>query len=152
MVSSEMQHYAHSSVLCWLATVNNDGMPNVSPKEIWHLETDHSLLIANIASPQSVANILEQPQVCVSFIDIFSQKGYQLKGKASILTPEMAGYGEKLEPLYALAGDAYPIRSIIAVEVKQHKDILAPSYFLFPERSEAERRADAMHSYGVQAL
>lgn len=61
-------------------------MPNVSPKEVFtYYETD-TIIIANIASPQSVRNIHENENVCVSFIDILVQKGYQIKGKAEIIT------------------------------------------------------------------
>ena len=45
------------SVLCWLATVSIDGMPNVSPKEIFNHYKEDKVIVANIASPQTVKNI-----------------------------------------------------------------------------------------------
>jgi len=56
--------------LCWLATVSEEGVPNVSPKELFVFEGEKHLLIANIASPQSVKNIQANCQVCVSGINI----------------------------------------------------------------------------------
>ncbi len=64
------------AVLCWLATVDEDIVPNVSPKEIFCAHGDDALLIANIASPGSMRNIARNPRVCVSFIDVFRQRGF----------------------------------------------------------------------------
>lgn len=60
-------------VLCWWATADEQGQPNVSPKEVFAVVDDQHLLIANIASPVSVRNIQHNPKVCVSIIDIFVQ-------------------------------------------------------------------------------
>ena len=45
-----------SAVLCWLATVDAEGRPSVSPKEIFSLAGD-DIVIAHIASPRSVRNL-----------------------------------------------------------------------------------------------
>ena len=75
MISVEIKNYIERSVLCWLATADAAGVPNVSPKEIFVPFGDDHLLIANIASPESVKNIRGNPHVCVSFVDVFVQKG-----------------------------------------------------------------------------
>jgi predicted pyridoxine 5'-phosphate oxidase superfamily flavin-nucleotide-binding protein len=75
-------------VLCWLATANKNGIPNVSPKEMFLLKKEHQLIIANIRSPKSIMNIFENPKVCVSGINIFKQKGIQCKGEAKVLSPQ----------------------------------------------------------------
>lgn len=69
MINSEVKKYIDKSVLCWLATVNGLNEPNVSPKEVFTYVGEHTLLIANIASPNSIKNISENPNVCISFID-----------------------------------------------------------------------------------
>lgn len=35
IITNEIKKYIDQSVLCWLATVSTDGVPNVSPKEIF---------------------------------------------------------------------------------------------------------------------
>ena len=55
------ENYFDQFVLCWLATVSEKGVPNVSPKELFIFEREKQLLIANIASPQSVKNIRANP-------------------------------------------------------------------------------------------
>ncbi|MEM6264941.1 MAG: pyridoxamine 5'-phosphate oxidase family protein [Bacteroidota bacterium] len=47
------------SVLCWLATASKEKIPNVSPKEIFTHFGGEKIIIANIASPQTVRNIHE---------------------------------------------------------------------------------------------
>ena len=80
------------SVLCWLATSAPDGTPNVSPKEIFTHYGEAKIIIANIASPQSVKNIKANPRVCISFVDVFVQKGYKLLGRAEILDKHHAEF------------------------------------------------------------
>ena len=41
---------ARRSVLCWLATVDAQGQPNVSPKEVWAIADDCHVVVAHIAS------------------------------------------------------------------------------------------------------
>jgi uncharacterized protein len=67
-----MQLHIDKVVLCWLATVNAHGAPNVSPKEIFALYDTQTFIIADIRSPNSVRNIIQNPKVCISFIDIFA--------------------------------------------------------------------------------
>ena len=73
-------------VLCWLATADAEGQPNVSPKEVFAVVDERHLVIAHIASPISVRNIQQNPKVCVSLIDIFVQKGWKLMGHTQYLT------------------------------------------------------------------
>lgn len=89
------QNYFDQFVLCWLATVSEKGVPNVSPKELFIFEREKQLLIANIASPQSVKNIRANPQVCVSGVNIWTQKGLQCKGKAVVIDPKNKKFEQK---------------------------------------------------------
>lgn len=82
MLSPEVQDFASRSILCWLATVGKNGQPNVSPKEIFAVIDAEHLVIANIASPASAQNIEANPLVCVSFVDVFVQKGFKVSGEA----------------------------------------------------------------------
>ena len=68
-----------SIVLCWLATVSSEGEPNVSPKELFFVLDTETLLIANIASPQSLKNILQNSKVCVSGVMSLLKKEFNVK-------------------------------------------------------------------------
>ncbi|MDB4076692.1 pyridoxamine 5'-phosphate oxidase family protein [Porticoccaceae bacterium] len=152
MLSADVKKYIDRSVLCWLATCSSDGTPNVSPKEMFVAEDDKHLLIANISSPGTVANISNNPVVCISFIDVFVQKGYKLKGIATNIDKDAADYFERVKPLKIIVGGAFSIRSIIVVEITEVHLILAPSYQFCPETTEEIQIQTAMHTYGVQPV
>ncbi|MFE3835622.1 pyridoxamine 5'-phosphate oxidase family protein [Pseudogemmobacter sonorensis] len=75
-------------VLCWLATADGEFGASTSPKEIWALPAPGRLVIADIASGHSVANIRRDPRVCVSLIDILRQRGFKLYGRAEVIAPD----------------------------------------------------------------
>lgn len=138
------------SVLCWLATSSADGQPSVSPKEIYAPFNNDSVIIANIASPNSARNIRENPRACVSFINVFTQKGFQLKGAASYLRDGDMQYDEMQRILHNLTAGKFPFKSIFRVMADEISEIIAPRYRLFPETTEEDQVSSAMHTYGVQ--
>ncbi len=148
MLTDDIKKYVNQSVLCWLATASKDNIPNVSPKEIFHFHGDYNIIIANVASPQSVKNILENNHVCVSFIDILVQKGYQLKGTAEIIKKNDPKFNDIGAPLLEMAGENFPFGSIINIKVTDSKPILAPSYLFYPETTtEADQIKSAFKTY-----
>jgi predicted pyridoxine 5'-phosphate oxidase superfamily flavin-nucleotide-binding protein len=150
MLTSAILDYINRSVLCWLATVDADGAPNVSPKEVFCAHGSQLVLIANIASPTSVRNIKAEPRVCVSFVDVFVQKGYKLKGTAELVRPKDARYAELEPPLLHITKGLFPIRSIIAIRVNAVEPIVAPSYRLISGTTEASQIEGAMRTYGIK--
>lgn len=150
IVSADIKREIDKSVLCWLATVDAQGWPNVSPKEIFCTADGQTLLIAHIASPQSVRNIQSTPQVCVSVIDIFRQKGYKLKGKATIIEPSSLDFAATAAPLEAMVNGAFTIRAVIKVTIHQCLPIVAPSYWAYPEVSEKQMIAQAKARYAIE--
>ncbi len=153
MLTPHILETMDTSVLCWLATVDAQGQPNVSPKEVFAAVDAQHLVIAHIASPTSVRNLADNPRVCVSFINVFTQKGYKLLGEATAIPPTDPRFVQ-LEPLLLnMTHGKFPIRAAMLVRVSAVEPILAPSYGLFPEdTTEASQVASAMHTYGVERL
>jgi uncharacterized protein len=139
--------FAERSVLCWLATVSDDLQPNVSPKEMFVLHDENTLLIANIASPISVRNILRNKKVSVSMVDIFAQKGFKIYGTAEILEKDHVMYLEREKILTDKYSSKFPIKSIIEVTITRIFPILAPSYLLFPDTTEEMQIESATRRY-----
>lgn len=147
----DLLDYSEKSVLCWLATVSADATPNVSPKEIFTFINEELLLIANIASPESERNILINPKVCVSFIEIFEQRGFKVKGTAQVITSEDNNWLEYLSSLKVLAGESFPIKNIFAIKIESSAKVMAPSYGLFPDTTTPESQVEgALKTYNVQ--
>jgi uncharacterized protein len=147
MLTPEIKHYIDKSILCWLATVSKDLEPNVSPKELFTYTDDTTLLIANIASPQSANNIKTNPKVCVSFIDVLVQKGYKVKGNAKIIEKTDDAFIVKSKILTKKYTDLFPFVSIIEINITKVDAILAPSYVFFPSTKEADQIESAVRAY-----
>lgn len=146
-LSTEIKKYVDSSILCWVATVSSDGMPNVSPKEIFNYYGINKIIVANIASPQTVENILRNEHVCISFIDVLVQKGFQLKGKAKIIDNTNLEYSEMKNVLLEMTAGKFPFKSIIAIHIEHAKPIIAPKYILYPETTEEQQIEEAKRVY-----
>jgi len=149
MLSQQHIQVINKSVLCWLATVSKDGQPNVSPKEIFTNYEDDKIIIANIASPQSGKNIKENPKASVSFIDIFLQKGYQIKGEAQLITERDELFLPYKAVLNLMLQDKFPFNSVFEIQVKEIKDIKAPSYLFYSNTNEQEMIDNAKEAYGI---
>lgn len=143
--------FIHRTVLCWLATVDVHGQPNVSPKEVFAAFDERHLVIAHIASPISVRNIQQNSKVCVSLIDIFVQKGCKLIGTAQYVNACDEAFHDYAKPLIGMAGDKFNIQGVMVVEVMQSHPILAPSYLFYPDSTtESGQIKSAMKAYGVR--
>lgn len=141
-----------NAVLCWLATVDSRGEPSVSPKEIWAQYDRSSIVVADIASANSVRNIKKNPRVCLSFIDIFRQKGFKLHGTAAILPVSDPNFARVGARLLEKAGSTFTVRHIIHLHVHRASPIIAPSYRAHPGIDEEEMRRAAHATYGVRPL
>lgn len=149
-LSNEIRESIDKCVLCWLATVSGTNEPNVSPKEVFTYSGTDKIIVANIASPRTVQNIGQNENVCLSFIDILVQKGYQLKGKAKIIHTSSADFGEMESVLTQLTGGRFPFSTITEITVEQVKPIIAPSYLFYPETTETKQIENAKKLYGLQ--
>ncbi|MCJ2144697.1 pyridoxamine 5'-phosphate oxidase family protein [Methylobacterium sp. E-066] len=149
MLNEAIRSSIGNSVLCWLATVDSAGLPNVTPKEIFKDYGDNHIVIADIASSNSTRNISNHPSVCVSFIDVFRQCGFKIDGTASLVTPDKNDFPVVGAELLRMTGDIYPIRNIILIAIDRVSPIWAPSYKLLPDQTEAQRMQQAFDTYGV---
>jgi uncharacterized protein len=150
MLTDAVKESARNSVLCWLATVDADGQPNVSPKEIFCIAGHDLFLVADIASPNTILNLRAQPRVSVAFVDIFRQHGWKLKGTADLIEPDDSRFAEMGAEILAKAGPDFRVRRLIAIRVASVARVVAPSYRLFPDRTEEEQIRRAHAAYGVR--
>lgn len=150
-LTDKHREYIERSVLCWLATASVENIPNVSPKECFTC-LENSIIVANIASPQTVKNIKHNPEVCLSFIDVFIQKGFQIKGKATIVDASHPHFSSMKKLLDAMTGGRFPFSTVTIIDPYEAKPIIAPSYILFPETTEEQQIEDGMKTYGVRKL
>lgn len=151
MLNAAVRDAAGRSVLCWMATADAGGEPNVSPKEVWRILDDRHVVIANIASPATASNVVVTGKACLAFIDIFVQKGFKVCGPCRNVTPDDPDFVAFAAPLLPLAGPRFPLRSVFVLEAARVQAIVAPSYRLYPDEvTEASQIDAAMRTYGVR--
>ena len=151
MLTPDIVESTRKSVLCWLATADAQGIPNVSPKEIFAVFDEEHLVIANLASPQSAANIAANPNVCVSLVDVFAQTGFKLSGTALDIPAYAPAFAFWAPPVLEKAGPRFPLRSVFVVQVRSTATIVAPSYWLHPEETTQQSQIEgAYRTYGVR--
>lgn len=69
-----------------VATASKAGKANVSAKGSLRVVDDEHVAFADVASPRTVANIKENPQVAILCLDAAARKGCRIWGQAEILT------------------------------------------------------------------
>jgi predicted pyridoxine 5'-phosphate oxidase superfamily flavin-nucleotide-binding protein len=149
-LTDAVREAARRSVLCWLATVDAEGQPNVSPQEVWAIADEQHVVVAHIASPVSARNIAQHPQVCLSFVDVFVQKGFKLLGRAREVLADDLEFAIWAKPLLAMVGQRFTIQSVLVIQVQSVAAIVAPSYRFYPqETTEASQVASALRQYGM---
>lgn len=152
LMPAEVIHAIESSVLCWLATVSKDGIPNVSPKEAFLYDGQGKIVVAHIASPVTVRNIESTGKACASFLDVFIQKGVKIDCSARIVREGDERFPDQLKMLRESIGERFPIKAIIELQPTSVSAIIAPSYCLFPETKERDMMKSSLRSYRVEEI
>jgi hypothetical protein len=68
-----------------VATASKNRKPNVSVKGSFRVLDDEHVIFADIASPRTMANLRENPQLSAIVFDRATRKGCRIWGKAEIL-------------------------------------------------------------------
>ncbi len=144
VLDAEMQRLVDAQRLGYVATVNADGTPNLSPKgtvAVW--DNDH-LVFADIRSPRTVANLRRAPAVEVNVVDPLSRRGYRFKGMARVI--DAGAEFDAIVAFYQRRGTTNPIRAGILIRVERALVVTSPAYDT--GATEAELRARWARFYG----
>jgi hypothetical protein len=150
--TADMESIVQEAILSFVATVNADGTPNLSPKASLTIR-DGNLFFADIASPQTVLNLKRNAAVEINVVDIFQRRGYRFTGRALILPPGEAEYTRIADWVRSANGPEYPVDHVVKVEVTSITPLLSPAHvFADPPRSQAEISSTYRQKYGVQPV
>lgn len=98
-----------------IATASKDGKPNVSPKGSFRALDDEHVVFANIASPRTMANLKENPQLTAIIFDRSTRKGLRIWGKAEILSS-----GDLFNSLSSeFASRGMKVKHVVKVDVEE---------------------------------
>ena len=127
ILTADMKRVIAEQKLGFVATVNADGTPNLSPKGTMQVLDDAHIFFADIRSPGTMANLARNPAMEINFVDPFVRKGYRFKGTARVVgkgTPEFAALLAR-HPT-ALLPERY--RAFVVLHVDKAAPLVSPAY------------------------
>ncbi len=127
MITPAMRALVDRQRLGFVATVNDDGTPNLSPKGTVIVWDDEHLLWVDIRSPRTIRNLRERPATEINVVDPLTRKGYRFRGTCRLIED-----GPELERIRAFYRDdrkvSNPIRRAVMVAVTATEEVTSPSY------------------------
>ena len=151
-ITEEMKACIQATSLCYAATVNPDGTPNLSPKATLQAVDDEHIAFANIASPNTARNLRQNPAIEINIVDIFLRRGFRFRGTARMFEEGSPEYDRIAGDTWARIGGSYPIYEIVMVKVEEAREVRSPGYEYAGFGDDASIRATYQRAYGVQPL
>ena len=133
-IPKDIKNFVNFQKLGYVATISNDGTPNLSPKGTIAVIDESTMVFADIRSPQTMQNLQENPSIEINVVDPFQRSGYRFKGDGKIINdgPEF----DKILDYYTKAGVKSKINSVVLVDVKSMSEVTSPSYDLGATKDE----------------
>lgn len=150
--TDDMRRIVKETRLCFAATVDADGTPNLSPKSSLMIYDDEHLAFANIASPGTVRNLRRNPAIEINAIDIFARRGYRFKGTGEIKDEGTPEYEFVATTFWGENGKLFPIHEVVKVRVLRAAPVLSPAYTYIAGCDESVLRPAYHKKYGVAPL
>ena len=132
VLSPDARRVVEEQRLGFVATVNADGTPNLSPKGTMAVLDDDHLAFADIRSPGTIRNLRERPAIEINIVDPIGRMGYRFRGTATVVDG-----GPRLDDLLAFyrnRGTDLPIQRIVVIQVERCEPVISPAY----DRGESE--------------
>lgn len=128
VINADMRDIVERAMLSFVATVCEDGSPNLSPKGSVRVYDETHIAFMDIASPNTITNLRRDPRVEINSIDVFRRRGYRFKGSARLLPPGDPVYEWLHEWLLEINGPGYPANEAVLVRVERVLPVLSPAY------------------------
>ena len=152
MFDEDMKQIVARTILCFAATTNEDGSPNLSPKSSLRVHDDSHLMFANMASPGTVGNLRRDPRIEINCVDIFARRGYRFVGRATVHSGDDPLYVALKTDVAAEHGDAIPVFDAVLIKVAEVHPVISPAYTFIDGVTEEVLRNAYLGKYGVQAI
>jgi len=127
-LTADMKRVIVEQRLAFVASVNADGTPNLSPKGTTVVVDDEHIGFGAIRSPATVANLRDRPAVELNLVDPTARKGYRFRGRAEVIErghPDFAA----LSPLFERWGAlSERIQAIVRIRVERALPLSSPAY------------------------
>ena len=127
-ISEFIKQFLNAQKLGYVATVSEDGTPNLSPKGTLIAWGDEALAFADIRSPNTLKNLENNPNLEINVVDPLLRKGFRFKGIGTIIKNGQT-YDSILNH-YREIGIKSPIGAIVLVKASEILEITSPLYDL----------------------
>jgi hypothetical protein len=142
-LTDDMKRVIDEQRLAFVATVNADGTPNLSPKGTIAALDDEHLVFADLASPHTIENLGHNPAIEINVVDVATRTGYRFAGHV-----EVVGGGERFERLLeffstgprAVARPRERIHHVVVIEIDRCLPLRSPAYDLGATEAETATR------------
>ncbi len=127
-ISENVKKFLNAQKLGYVATVSENGIPNLSPKGTIIAWDENTLAFADIRSPNTIKNLEKNANLEINVVDPLLRKGFRFKGQGIIIKN-----GETYEAIlsrYRENGIKSPIGAIVLVGISEILEVTSPLYDL----------------------
>ncbi len=143
ILTEDMKALVRDHTLGFMASVDADGTPNLSPKGTFAVIDDDSIGFGEMRSPGSVANIAARPVVELNFVDVFRRRGFRFKGPAEFVAADDARFPTLLGAFTNWQNLHDRFRGIVHVRVERALEVTSPAYDAGADETELVARFKA---------
>ena len=127
-ISENVKKFLSAQKLGYVATVSENGIPNLSPKGTIIAWDENTLAFADIRSPNTIKNLEKNANLEINVVDPLLRKGFRFKGQGIIIKN-----GETYDAIlsrYRENGIKSPIGAIVLVGISEILEVTSPLYDL----------------------
>lgn len=132
ILTEEMKLLVAQHRLGFVATVDVDGSPNLSPKGTMVVLDDNRILFGEVSSPNTISNLQRNPALEINIVDPLSRKGFRFKGDAQYIERDSSAFDElypKIHQHFEQWGSLKErVRGVVVLEVQRALSITSPAY------------------------
>lgn len=145
-LTDDMKRVVEEQRLAFVATVDADGTPNLSPKGTIAVLDDDHLMFADLASPRTIENLRRNATIELNVVDPVTRTGYRFKGRGVVY-----GEGKRFEQFlttyatgrHAVARPRERLRHVVVIELDRCLPLISPGYDSGATEAEISERWEA---------
>lgn len=123
-----MKKVVEEQKLGFVATVCEDGSPNLSPKGTCLVLDDDHIIFGEIRSPNTRRNLEQSPSMEINFVDQYARKGFRAKGTATYLRRGTADFDELIGRFAQWGELSHNINGIVKLKIDRALPLTTPAY------------------------
>ncbi|GAA1206807.1 pyridoxamine 5'-phosphate oxidase family protein [Pseudonocardia alaniniphila] len=147
-VDEDVRSVVEQARLSFVATIDPDGSPSLSPKASVRVYDDTHVAFMDINSPGTIANLQHDNRLEINSVDFLRRRGYRIKGHAEFRDPGDEVFDWLHDWLLGVNGPGYPANRAVLVHVDRVLPVLSPAY-TFGGKVEQEVTESSARAYGL---